>query len=180
MEWWWKAMLHFWGCCYLTIEFNHLESSCFLHAFYGKQKNFCNLLWVACTLEMYENQDGILQDYTSKTQFWEATQQNTSQKSIPRPAAEQDNSTEASSSSVIQLTLAAQRSRWVIQQPIQYKRTAALQLKECKLFLQGEKHPVQGAQLPGAMNMPLDGPNILTGALVCLNVQEGMCYWRIR
>lgn len=78
---------------------------------------------------------GILEDYTCQAQILRGnTAKNTPQKHIPLPAGELDNPTEASYSSVIQLTLAAQRSHCVIQWQVQYKRNAALKPKECKQF----------------------------------------------
>lgn len=120
----------------------------------------------------------VLEDYTCKTQFWEAIQQNTPQMNTSRPAGELDNSTEVSYSSVIQLTSAAQRSHCVIQQQTQYKRKASLKPKECGAVLQRE---MSSTKSTGAWSdEPVDGPNILTGALMCLNVQRGLRLWKIQ
>lgn len=128
--------------------------------------------------QVLEKHEGILEDYTCQTQFWEAIQQNTPQMNTSRPAGELDNSTEVSYSSVIQLTSAAQRSHCVIQQQTQYKRKASLKPKECGAVLQGE---MSSTKSTGAWsNEPVDGPNILTGALMCLNVQRGLRLWKIQ
>lgn len=77
------------------------------------------------------------------------------EKHIPHAAGEVDNSTEASYSSIIQLTSAAQRSHSVIQQQIQYKRNAALNPKECRQF--GRKHPGARSVEAAAGQLRLNG-----------------------
>ncbi len=45
-----------------------------------------------------------------------------------------------------------------------------------------EERPRHGqrVQVPGAMNTLLDRPSVLTGAPMSLNVQEGLCSWKIQ
>lgn len=123
---------------------------------------------ILCSMQprrVWEEQEGILVDYTCLTQFWEAIQQNTPQKCIPCPAGELDNSTGASYSSIIQLTPAAQRSHCAIQQQIQYKRSAALKPKECRRFSQGETSCTRSTGARSAEHTA--GQPILWQALKC-------------